>query len=136
MLAPAVRTRRVRHCERGGRTGLFLLPLSLLAAAVPARAQDERLAEVRERNDCRLAAQVLATGHPHPRYEWARSTIVNCEDEGPAYFASQWRTAPADTAALRLLIAAASRVRDARVYATCVKRRRIPRGRVPRALAR
>ncbi|HET7460283.1 MAG TPA: hypothetical protein VFJ82_03510 [Longimicrobium sp.] len=30
------------------------------------------------RNDCRLAAQVLTTGHPAPRLEWARGFIGYC----------------------------------------------------------
>lgn len=96
----------------------LLVPVLLLGAVLPAAAQDERAAEVHKRNNCRLAAQVLTSGQPHSRYEWARVTIVDCEDEGPAYFAAQWATAPADTTALRQLIAGSSRVRDARVYAT------------------
>jgi hypothetical protein len=44
--------------------------------------------------------------------------IVDCEDEGPAYFAAQWMTAAADTSALRELIAGSARIKDARVYAS------------------
>lgn len=97
---------------------LLFLAVLLLTATAPAKAQDDRAAEVTKRNNCRLAAQVLTSGHPHPRYEWARVTVVDCEDEGPAFFARQWATAPADTAALREMIAGSSRVRDARVYAS------------------
>ncbi len=90
--------------------------LLLVAAAVPATAQAERAAEVHKRNNCRLAAQVLASGHPHPRATWARAAIVDCEEEGPAYFARRWDSTPADTATLRELIAGSTRIRDARVY--------------------
>lgn len=97
---------------------LLFVAVMLLTVTTPARAQDDRAAEVNKRNNCRLAAQVLTSGHPHPRYEWARATIVDCEDEGPAYFAAQWTRAPADTAVLRQMIAGSSLIRDARVYAS------------------
>lgn len=100
------------------RRTLLLVAVLLLTATTPAKAQDDRAAEVNKRNNCRLAAQVLTSGHPHPRFDWARATIADCEDEGPAYFAAQWAKAPADTAALRQMIAGSSRVRDARVYAS------------------
>lgn len=101
------------------RTKLVLTAaLLLIGSATSARAQGtDHSAEMRKRNNCHLAAQVLATGHPQAREEWSRVYIVNCEDEGPAYLSSQWRTAPADTAALRILIAGSTRMRDARVYA-------------------
>jgi hypothetical protein len=97
---------------------LLLVALLVLTAAAPAAAQADRAAEAHKRNDCRLAGQVLASGQPHPRYEWARAAIVDCEEEGPVYFAAQWDTAPADSSALRQMIAGSSRVRDARVYAS------------------
>jgi hypothetical protein len=92
--------------------------LLLGTACAPALAQEsDRPADAHKRNNCRLAAQVLTSGHPHPRHEWARTYIVDCEDEGPAYFANQWSAASGDTATLRQLMAGSSRVRDARVYA-------------------
>jgi hypothetical protein len=33
---------------------------------------------VKHRNDCRLARQVLVTGHPEPKAEWAASYIRDC----------------------------------------------------------
>lgn len=94
-----------------------LAALLLGTACAPAMAQEsDRPADVHKRNNCRLAAQVLTSGHPHPRYDWARVWIVDCEDEGPAYFANQWSAASGDTATLRRLIVGSTRVRDARVY--------------------
>lgn len=90
--------------------------VSLIGTAPAAAQESEVPAEVHKRNDCRLAAQVLASGQPHTRAEWARTYIVDCEDEGPAYFSAQWASAPGDTAALRRLIAGSTRLRDARVY--------------------
>jgi hypothetical protein len=95
----------------------LLLALGLgISAPLAAQQNDDRAAEVRRRNDCRLAGQVLTTGHPHPHYQWARTKIINCEGEGPAYFAAQWAAAPSDTATLRHLIFGSTRLRDARVY--------------------
>lgn len=96
---------------------ILLAAALLLVASAPAagQASDEHH-EVRRRNNCRLAGQVLETGHPHPRYEWARRVIVNCEDEGPAYFSTRWAAAPDDTTELRQMIAGSTRIRDARVY--------------------
>lgn len=48
-----------------------------LLAATSARAQASP-DSVKMRNDCRLAAQVLTTGHPAPRLEWARGFIGYC----------------------------------------------------------
>jgi hypothetical protein len=88
-----------------------------LAALAPAAAQSsDEPPGVRKRNNCRLAGQVLEAGHPHPRYEWARRVIVNCEDEGPSYFSTRWAAAPDDTTALRQMIAGSTRIRDARLY--------------------
>jgi hypothetical protein len=93
---------------------LFLLAMG----ALPAAAQvSDQPAEVHKRNNCRLAAQVLDSGEPHTRIVWARAYIVDCEEEGPAFFSTQWASAPSDTASLRQLIASSTRVRDARVYA-------------------
>ena len=102
------------------RTTLFLASVALLlfGTAGSASAQGtDHAADMRQRNNCRLAAQVLNSGHPQDREAWARAYIINCVDEGPAYFSAQWTTAPADTVALRALIAGSTRVRDARVYA-------------------
>jgi hypothetical protein len=92
--------------------------LLLIGSATSASAQGtDHAAEMRKRNACRLAAQVLNSGHPQDRQAWARATIIGCVDEGPAYVSAQWTTVPADTTALRALIAGSTNVRDARVYA-------------------
>lgn len=96
---------------------LLALTLLLTAGTSAAAAQESEMpSEVRIRNNCRLAAQVLTTGHPHQRTDWARAYIVNCVDEGPAHFSAQWASAPADTSSLRELIHASTRIRDARVF--------------------
>ena len=98
------------------------LGLLLLVGAMPAGAQQsDHPAEVHHRNNCRLAAQVFETGHPHPRYAWAQEYIMNCKDEGPAYFAAQWATVQGDTSELRRILMGSTRIRDARVYASLRK---------------
>jgi hypothetical protein len=37
---------------------------------------------IKHRNDCRLVAQVLTTGHPAPKTDWAFTIVGNCGDEG------------------------------------------------------
>jgi hypothetical protein len=70
---------------------------------------------VKHRNDCRLAAQVLGTGHPAPHREWALRYIANCEGEGPAVLAALWRSAP-NSGDVETLVRSSLRLRDARLY--------------------
>jgi hypothetical protein len=95
-----------------------VIPAALLLAAAPGllAAQDERSDEVHTRNDCRLAAQVIETGHPHPRARWAFETIGRCGEEGPPALAKRWRDIAADTAEVRDLINASARLRDRRLF--------------------
>lgn len=65
------------------------------------------------RNDCRLASQVLRTGHPAPRRQWAWSVIPSCSDSAGAVLAMVWR-AP-DERELAQLWGVSYRVRDARL---------------------
>lgn len=95
----------------------------LIAAATttlwarPATAQESGHQEqVQHRNRCRLAAQAMQTGRPHPHYQWARGYISICDDEGPHALASEWRTVREDTAEVYFLIRSSSRIRDARIF--------------------
>lgn len=43
------------------------------------------------RNDCRLALQIVETGHPAPHREWAYSLLPGCDaTTGPAAVAALW----------------------------------------------
>lgn len=47
--------------------------------------------DVHHRNDCRLALQIVETGHPAPHREWAYSLLPRCEGTaGPAAVAALW----------------------------------------------
>ncbi len=97
--------------------GALASVVALLAVSPAALgAQNERAAEVHHRDQCRLAGQVLATGHPAPKREWARAYITSCAEEGPRLLAEQWHTAGADSAQLRYLVTATARLRDRRLY--------------------
>jgi len=71
---------------------------------------------VKHRNDCRLAAQVLTTGQPHTKRNWARGYIANCENEGVPAIVQEWRNVPSDTAAVVQLMRASTSIRDMRIY--------------------
>ena len=93
---------------------LILLLLTWLAPSL-AHGQADRDA-IKRRNDCRLAAQVLTTGEPHTKRDWARGYIANCENEGPPAIVQEWRTVPSDTAAVLQLMRASAAIRDMRIY--------------------
>lgn len=89
-----------------------LLPCALLVtAAVPRQAAAQQ--DVHLRNDCRLAGQILRTGHPAPHREWAWSVIPTCADSAGPVLAAVWnqRTQPH----LAQLWGASHRVADARL---------------------
>lgn len=82
---------------------------AVAGAPVRLRAQGD----VHLRNDCRLASQVLRTGHPAPRRQWAWSVIPSCSDSAGSVLAVVWR-APAERE-LAQLWGVSYRVRDARL---------------------
>jgi hypothetical protein len=96
---------------------LALVAVLSLFGAVPVAAQHiDRRAETHHRNQCRLAGQVLATNHPEPKREWARSYVTMCREEGPQFFAAEWARVDADSARLRYLVFDSGRIRDERLY--------------------
>lgn len=100
----------------GARAAVACAVTLLAITGAPVGAQNDRTAEVHHRNQCRLAAQVVETGEPSPRREWARTYITTCAEEGPRILARAWRTTPADTARLGDLVNASGRLRDERLY--------------------
>lgn len=93
-------------------------PLLVLAACAPRMvlAQD-RPDSVHHRNDCRLAAQVISTGQPLPRREWALAVIQGCREGGPALArAMQESRLSSDTAYLNSLTWPAIRLRDGEIF--------------------
>lgn len=65
------------------------------------------------RNDCRLAAQVLTTGNPRPRLEWAAQLIPRCPGVGATVAGALGRhRAVRDTVLLNWITLGANSVRD------------------------
>ena len=99
---------------RAGLLGVALVALASRAAHAQQAAVTERTSP-HLRNDCRLAAQTLETGHPAPHSAWALETIARCEESAGAALAALWSAPPSDSAALEQLFAASAQVRDARL---------------------
>lgn len=95
-----------------------LILSALLFGVLPERgvAQANESSAAHLRNDCRLAAQVLATGHPAPRRAWALQRIDLCDRSGPAVLIQMWSRVPPTRAALEELEVPSTRLRDRRVY--------------------
>lgn len=99
-------------------TRLALL-LMLLPACAVAQANPD---SVKHRNDCRLAAQILSTGHPAPHYDWALETTWRCPEAAPALAREMERTATVrDTAFLNALTQPTIELRDGRVFETALR---------------
>lgn len=103
-----------------------LANLQIVLLAVAACAPRAALAQadpdsIHHRNDCRLAAQVVTTGRPHPRLAWATSIMRTCRDAGgtiaQVFSANRHST---DTAYLDVLTYPAIALRDGVLFETAV----------------
>lgn len=96
---------------------------ALLAALLPAHCLGQTNPDsVKHRNDCRLAAQVLATGNPAPRYQWALEMAWNCAEAAPMIAQRLEALANSlDTAALNALTAPTIKLRDGRIFAAALR---------------
>ena len=100
-----------------------LFPIVLICACAPMYVSAQAAPDsVKRRNDCRLAAQVLASGHPAPREEWALAAIWSCPDAGPA-LATALKAArtSTDSAYLNALTAPLSRLHDGAVFTAAME---------------
>ncbi|HEY0018348.1 MAG TPA: hypothetical protein VGC13_18730 [Longimicrobium sp.] len=87
-----------------------------LLVAVPLAAQGSERDDVHVLDECRLAAQVIRTGHPAPRREWAYGFITRCREIGPAALASRWQETASDEPTLQQLARATTRLRTREVF--------------------
>jgi hypothetical protein len=99
---------------------LMIAVAVVLAAPHPLSAQTPA-DSVHRRNHCRLAAQVIGTGQPAPKKEWALGVIRSCT-EGGAVLAEAIRAArtSADTAMLNALTAPMVELRDGSVFSAAM----------------
>lgn len=95
----------------------FLLP-TLILALLPLTASGQANPDsIKKRNDCRLAVQVVTTGQPAVKTEWAMIFVRGCP-EFPAALARALREARTsrDKGELNRLTAPADWLRDGAVY--------------------
>ena len=83
----ACTTRRDRPCDvltrRGAAMYMRISPFAVLLAVIPACATAQGEPDsVQARNACRLAVQIVETGHPAPQIRWAHEFVANCGREG------------------------------------------------------
>lgn len=85
-------------------------------------AAQEHPDSVHRRNHCRLAVQVIETGHPAPRREWALDYIRLCGTEGGRALAQALRAARqvSDTAMLGRLTAPALHMIDGELFTSAL----------------
>lgn len=93
----------------------FFVALGSLFALPLAGQQADAAVAAKHRSNCRLAAQVLETGHPHPHRAWALRYIGECEAEGAIVLSRLWQTV-AGGAEVEPLVWSSLRLRDARLY--------------------
>jgi hypothetical protein len=99
-----------------------MVSLLVLAVVAPAHGQANP-DSVKLRNDCRLAAQVLRTGHPATHFQWATAVIHYCGPDAVAaanVAALNRLRSSSDTAALAQVWNQLQYVRDARIYRAMV----------------
>jgi hypothetical protein len=94
-----------------------------LAALLPARCLGQANPDsVKHRNDCRLATQVLTTGHPAAKYQWALDKSWTCPEAAPAIAQRlESHATSRDTAALNALTAPTMYLRDGRIFAVALR---------------
>lgn len=96
------------------RNSIIAACLLLIGAGLPSCATAQANPDsIHRRNDCRLAAQVLTTGNPRPRLEWAAQVIQQCPAVGAtvAEGLSRHRTSR-DTTFLNWITFGANSVQD------------------------
>lgn len=93
---------------------LALLTLTLAPACATAQANPD---SVHLRNDCRLAHQVLTTGNPRPRMQWAAEQITRCPQVGATVADALLRhRTSTDTTELYWLTNPANSLQDGRTF--------------------
>jgi hypothetical protein len=93
---------------------LALLMLSVTPACAAAQAVPD---SIHLRNDCRLAGQVLTTGHPRPRLQWAAELMPRCPGVGMTVADALLRNRTwTDTAQLHWMTQPANSLQDGRTF--------------------
>lgn len=97
----------------------WCLVFAAMAGPASAGAQTSVAASVRERNECRLATQVLSTGVPEAKFTWAVRRIDTCPQAGVALGRALLRTR-AGSADEEAVVASANLLDDRHVLRAAV----------------
>jgi hypothetical protein len=101
---------------------LTALALIVQMASSDVRAQNtDRPAEVNLRNQCRLAAQIVRSGHPVNKSAWALDMIGNCAEEGPPVLVEKWGDISLDSIRSARVLDASSGIRDGRLAEVAIR---------------
>lgn len=97
---------------------LRLISFVLIAVMLPACATAQRSDSVRAQNACRLALQIVQTGHPEPHTAWAYERVASCGPEaGPAVASALRRYRQTrDTTVLDLVSSPGRALRDGTIF--------------------
>lgn len=95
-----------------------LIACLVAAVLLPACATAQRSDSVQARNTCRLALQIVETGHPEPHTDWAYERVAACGSEAGAAVATALRRyrQNRDTVVLDLVSGPARTLRDGRIF--------------------
>lgn len=96
---------------------LASVPLILggLVSSLAAQEQAADPAQVKHRNNCRLAAQVLLDGQPAVKGDWALRYIGSCPQQQQVVVA-MWQDPPVGTEELDRLFELSRKVKDRRIF--------------------
>jgi len=119
------------------RSAAWTFVLASVCACAPAAVTAQGSPDsVQHRNNCRLAEQVLSTGHPAPREDWALGIAWSCPQIAPTLArALTAARAFTDTAYLNALTAPFVRVRDGSVFSAAMNLAQDPSASVPARVA-
>jgi len=107
--------------------GRIVAPMGLLAIMSFAPCRDARAQDKREnynatlRADCRLALQVIVTGKPEPKWDWALDQIAYCDDTAGEALPVLLRRASTDSLEQLELLVAGRGVRDQRILDAAIE---------------
>lgn len=100
--------------------GTVLLVLSGVATPLVAQEPKAHPAQVKHRNNCRLAAQVLLHGQPAVKRDWALRYIGSCPQQQQVVV-DMWQDPPAETEELDRLFELSRKVKDERIFRRAVE---------------
>lgn len=93
-----------------------------LSLALPVAGQEERAnpVQVKHRNNCRLAAQILLEGQPAVKRDWALAYIGSCPQQQQVAV-EMWKAPPGERSELDRLFELSRKFKDERIFRRAVE---------------